>query len=875
MTRDIRCVNTSCVNFKYHYEPYPIVTTGVCSAATPRGVDKSVEPDYHQSHVGWKVSPVRIKLGKNNSRPMGLASHKGIQTGTGTATLAKKANASNTLFIGGKGNDLYRGQGTTSQGCSGRDPTCPGRLCVTNLSGRKEGRGTEAGNKPEGSQHICEARAFQNGGASHSPRSHPIRRLDDKIGSEGCISSGTNSYRPSTPPSIPMGSQELPISMSPIRTDICPTGFLQNNETCGGSTSTHGDSSSHLPRRYPNNASIDGATDTADSIDMPAIRGSGSGGQSKEIHAVPSADPGVLGLPSGYSEPTADFPSREAEKNTAVSPTPPAPIKGISEGSSEVCREDLSGYTCYMASSSAFQSTTIPNEFSGARGPLCGIRGGLQLREVQYQSDLDRGGQERPQLVVCSGQEGPDAISPSAQDTDYDNRVGCLQHGMGSPTRQTTDRWEVVSSRNRSPHQLSRTASCLSSPTVLCKRQQRDYRADEVGQCHGSDIHQQTGGNSLSTIVPTGIDNLGVVFTEECLSGSRIPTWEGQHNSRSGIAINKRSLRMDVKSPGLPEDSTADGATANRSICIPTDKATTELLQLETGPRSNCDRRIQPKLGPDERFCQSTMVPDSPLPEPDKETNGEGRDNHPSMGIATMVPNNLGNVRGLPKNLAGRGGSSHTPNRSGLHNEPRSTGVSGMARIRESFGSRGISSEASALLLASWRPKTQSNYDSLFSKWSRWCSQRNRNPVEGPVEDVANFLADLFKEGYLYRSLNSYRSAISALHSKVDGYSVGQHPLITRMLKGVFNERPPVAKYSAFWDVGVVLKYLKGLGTNDTLSLRLLLIKLAMFPSGLLVLLYPLLWQRPSLLPLLRTTRRPFGRKRCIWRLLLHYLVII
>ena len=96
------------------------------------------------------------------------------------------------------------------------------------------------------------------------------------------------------------------------------------------------------------------------------------------------------------------------------------------------------------------------------------------------------------------------------------------------------------------------------------------------------------------------------------------------------------------------------------------------------------------------------------------------------------------------------------------------------------------------------------------------------------MEDVANFLADLFKEGYLYRSLNSYRSAISALHSKVDSYSVGQHPLLTRMLKGVFNERPPVAKYSALWDVGVVLKYLKGLGTNDTLSLRLLTIKSVM-----------------------------------------------
>ena len=48
------------------------------------------------------------------------------------------------------------------------------------------------------------------------------------------------------------------------------------------------------------------------------------------------------------------------------------------------------------------------------------------------------------------------------------------------------------------------------------------------------------------------------------------------------------------------------------------------------------------------------------------------------------------------------------------------------------------------------------------------------------------------------------------------------------MLKGVFNERPPVAKYLNFWNVSKVLRYLKGLGENDTLSLHLLTIKSAM-----------------------------------------------
>ena len=69
--------------------------------------------------------------------------------------------------------------------------------------------------------------------------------------------------------------------------------------------------------------------------------------------------------------------------------------------------------------------------------------------------------------------------------------------------------------------------------------------------------------------------------------------------------------------------------------------------------------------------------------------------------------------------------------------------------------------------------------------------------------DVVNFLAYLFNKGYQYQSLNSYRSAISAVHEEVDGYIVGQHPLVTRMLKGAFNERPPLPRYSTFWDVGI------------------------------------------------------------------------
>ena len=45
-------------------------------------------------------------------------------------------------------------------------------------------------------------------------------------------------------------------------------------------------------------------------------------------------------------------------------------------------------------------------------------------------------------------------------------------------------------------------------------------------------------------------------------------------------------------------------------------------------------------------------------------------------------------------------------------------------------------------------------------------------PISGDVNEVVNFLAHLFEEGYQYRSLNAYRSAISSVHDKVDGCMV-------------------------------------------------------------------------------------------------------
>ena len=48
---------------------------------------------------------------------------------------------------------------------------------------------------------------------------------------------------------------------------------------------------------------------------------------------------------------------------------------------------------------------------------------------------------------------------------------------------------------------------------------------------------------------------------------------------------------------------------------------------------------------------------------------------------------------------------------------------------------------------------------------------------------------------------------------------MGQHPLVSRTIKGSFHERPPQPRYSVTWDVATVTKYMESLGENESLSL--------------------------------------------------------
>lgn len=92
-----------------------------------------------------------------------------------------------------------------------------------------------------------------------------------------------------------------------------------------------------------------------------------------------------------------------------------------------------------------------------------------------------------------------------------------------------------------------------------------------------------------------------------------------------------------------------------------------------------------------------------------------------------------------------------------------------------------------------------------------------------------NFLSELYEKNNLsYSAMNTARSALSLVIFPPDSCTFGAHPLVCRLLKGVFTTRPSLPRYHCVWDVATALKYLKSLPPVEELHIRDLTLKTTM-----------------------------------------------
>lgn len=192
-------------------------------------------------------------------------------------------------------------------------------------------------------------------------------------------------------------------------------------------------------------------------------------------------------------------------------------------------------------------------------------------------------------------------------------------------------------------------------------------------------------------------------------------------------------------------------------------------------------------------------------------------DGHPAQDVGGSPKANHGEKRGPCSPILQRRAPDHAAHE-----------TVGMFDIGQHLQEQGVSAAGAKIIMASWKTGTRKQYQPHIRRWLLFCNRWNINPYNPTVHDIINFLSENFHRNVGYESINTTRSALSSIGIVVDGCSAGNHPLVVRFMKGVFNLRPPLPRYTETWDVQPVLQELRAMYPLHTLTLKDLTLKLVM-----------------------------------------------
>ncbi|CAG8487821.1 11863_t:CDS:2 [Gigaspora margarita] len=108
---------------------------------------------------------------------------------------------------------------------------------------------------------------------------------------------------------------------------------------------------------------------------------------------------------------------------------------------------------------------------------------------------------------------------------------------------------------------------------------------------------------------------------------------------------------------------------------------------------------------------------------------------------------------------------------------------------------------------------------SSINKWCVWCYERSMDPIQGPLENIIEFLNDMSNQNKAFNIIASYRTAISEIHNHIDGYQVGRHPEITKFMIAIRKINPPPSPPDNGLDILLLLDFIVSLGANDSMSI--------------------------------------------------------
>lgn len=158
--------------------------------------------------------------------------------------------------------------------------------------------------------------------------------------------------------------------------------------------------------------------------------------------------------------------------------------------------------------------------------------------------------------------------------------------------------------------------------------------------------------------------------------------------------------------------------------------------------------------------------------------------------------------------------------------EPTVFPTPSMADCANIWRAKGVPEKVIPTVLASWAENSVKQYDSVLRAWAEYVSSDTVESSGDITFTLLAYLQAMFDAGKNVNTINVHKSAICTILSELFEIQWNS-ALLARFQKGLFRLRPTKSKYSAFWDVAMVLDALESWGPNDALTCDKMVRKLA------------------------------------------------
>ncbi|MEO0684124.1 MAG: hypothetical protein AAFY76_03515 [Cyanobacteria bacterium J06649_11] len=346
-------------------------------------------------------------------------------------------------------------------------------------------------------------------------------------------------------------------------------------------------------------------------------------------------------------------------------------------------------------------------------------------------------------------------------------------------------------------YKYTRTEGSTVSHSNLCSYMGTSSNTSTIRQHHSSGLFNENGRDKEFGSDKFKSGNLELFIEQTDHDYFRIPPRYPECDSGQGVSSDERFQRVEIEQENFSQDCLMFRVAGDRSVRVKSVASASSLHFLETGPIQSQYGCLSKQMEIQTKLCIPTVLSDREGFRESSERSKLFNTNHPRVASATLVSQTTTDECGMsnltPKVLKTpykSFGESSSPDRK------QYLKISGLAGFRENLETKGISKAASDLISSSRRPGTISHYESSWRKWVCWCNRKKVSPTKCDIKFILDFLASLFEEGLQYSAICSYRSAVSAYHEVCDGVAVGKHPLVSSLITGIFNCRPPKPKYT-------------------------------------------------------------------------------